>query len=338
MSKFTKALEKIQEGKVEAEESLRKQPFSFETMDAEESKQTEWKRGIPSIKNARPLPDIVSYHFSDSVMAEQYRMLRANLETSFTKEGGKVILVSSSVHGEGKTVTTANLALTLAENPDIRIAVIDADLRKGRLAECLGFGKDRTGLSNYLTNGEDFSPKKFMVKNSKDNIVVIPRGAYTKNPSQLVNSGKFRMLIAQLRNWFDYVLIDSPPIMAVADASIIGREADGLLMIIRLGKTPKNIISHANLLFKQAGINLLGYVLTNVAYPSEQYRYYYGYSDVEEKQVKRFKRQAKSAVRKVGAQLQNFEEQFNTWWDHKVAAGAKQKREKIKSSSEVKES
>ena len=130
-----------------------------------------------------------------------------------------------------------------------------------------------------------------------------------------------------MRNHFDYILVDSPPIMAVADAGILGRYTDGLLMVIQSGRTPKSVIAHSNILFKQAGIKLLGYVLTNVEFQSADYRYYYYYYDKEAEENENksfldraidFKNKALNQLRKMGPVLEKKEQQLNQWWESKV--------------------
>ncbi len=325
MSKFSKALEKIQQGRDKQNNISEKRNPSFEIPEGVEESIVSWDRGIPVAKNAKPDTRIVTYHYPTSVLTEQYRMLSHNLKTQLDKEGAKVILVSSAVHNEGKTVTATNLALALTEMGNAKVALVDADLRRGRVGEYLGLKKDLPGLSNYLSNG--LAVKQAMVRNSVENLVIIPCGELTNNPSGLLGSQKFRTLIAELRNRFDYVIVDSPPIMAVADAGILGRDTDGLLMVIQSGKTPKSVIAHANILFKQAGIKMLGYVLTNVEFQSADYRYYYySYDQESEENVNKtflekmndLKAKTITQVRKLGPVLEKKEQQLNQWWESKV--------------------
>lgn len=253
-------------------------------------------------------------------------MLSHNLKTQLDKDGTKVILVSSAVHSEGKTITATNLALALTEMGNAKVALVDADLRRGKVGEYLGLKKGLPGLSNFLSNG--LAIKQAMVRNSVENLVIIPCGELNSNPAGLLGSQKFRTLIAELRSRFDYVIVDSPPIMAVADAGILGRDTDGLLMVIQSGRTPKSVIAHANILFKQAGIKMLGYVLTNVEFQSADYRYYY-YSydrDSEEETNKTFmdrindlKTKAIGQFKKIGPILEQKEQDFNHWWEQRFS-------------------
>ncbi len=322
MSKFTKALEKIQSDKQEkAKEAVKAKTNGFEIpQDQEKTKTLNWERGIRQLRHTNPDTRMVTYHFPNGLLAEQYRMLRTNLKNQLGEKGSKVILLSSSIHGEGKTITAANLAMTLAEMENTKVALVDADLRRGKVGEYLGFEKELPGLSNFLSNG--VSAKEVMVRNSIENLIVIPRGEIVKNPSELVSSQKFRLLIAELRSRFDYVIIDSPPIMSVADAGILGREADGLLMVIQSGRTPKSVISHAHLLFSQAGLKMLGYVLTNVEFQSADYRYHYHYyNDYDEQSGipnrSTFVGRVKFYFKKCGFNFERTEQQFNQWWEKK---------------------
>ncbi|OGW86074.1 MAG: hypothetical protein A3C35_04100 [Omnitrophica bacterium RIFCSPHIGHO2_02_FULL_46_11] len=344
MSKFSKALEKLQQERQEKTAVLEKRNPSFEIPEGAEEAPVSWGRGIPTIRNAKPDTRIVTYHYPTSVLTEQYRMLSHNLKTQLDKEGAKVLLVSSSIHGEGKTVTATNLALALTEIGNSKVALIDADLRRGKVGEYLGLEKKLPGLSTFLANG--LNVKQAMVRNSIENLVIMPSGEVTNNPTSLLGSQKFRVMIAELRNHFDYILVDSPPIMSVADAGILGRDTDGLLMIIQAGRTPKSVIAHANILFKQAGIKMLGYVLTNVEFQSSDYRYYYYAYDqnAEEdenksflQRVSTFKDNTISRLRNFGSNLENKEHQFNEWWEKRILKKKDQEQENIKQESEKQE-
>ncbi len=332
MSKFTKALEKIQKNK---EENIRPAKGNGEpdlgiTIPSELKEASPyWERGIPTIRNSKPDTKIVTYHFPNSLISEQYRVLRTNLRTQFTKEKAQVILISSAIHGEGKTITAVNLAHSLAEMGDCKVALIDADLRRGKVADYLSLGKDLPGLSTYLT--KDISAKEVMVRNSLDNFFIMPRGPIPENPSEVVSSYKFNVLIAELRNHFDCIIVDSPPIMSVADANILGRHVDCVLMVIQARRAPKSVIAHANLLFKQAEVRMLGYILTNVEFQSADYRYYYHYNEKEIEGSKGFKGKVRFILEKMRFSFEKKEEGFNGWWLKKFVkekkAGKKTEKE-----------
>ncbi|HTL48725.1 MAG TPA: CpsD/CapB family tyrosine-protein kinase [Verrucomicrobiae bacterium] len=326
MSKFSDALNKIQHDSDSPAPKAPKasKPASFRVAaEGTEEKKVAWDAGIKHEKNCKPDIRIVTYNFPNSLVTEQYRMMRTSLKSQLQKSGAQVILVSSSLQGEGKSITSTNLALSLAEDQDVRVALIDADLRKGKIHEYMGFGGTRKGLSDLLT--EELNPKEVFVKNSIPNLCIMPRGHLHKNPSTLVNSQKFRLLIAELRLYFDYIIIDSPPIMSVADPGIMARDVDGVLFIIQIGRTPKSMIAQSNLLFKQAGARMLGYVLTNVQYQSADYRYYNNYylGYGHELDNTSFKKKARHHMKVAGINFENTENKFNAWWQKHVLKSGK---------------
>lgn len=317
MSKFTKALEKIQDTRLGKSESESIKSFPEHQMGDEISmKEASWERGITVIRNTNPDKRIVKYHFPNSVIAEQYRSLRTNLKTRMAKEEAKVIAISSSINGEGKTITSLNLAFSFAEAGGCKVAIVDADLRRGRISHYLGLGRDLPGLTEFLQNPE-LTVKDVMVRNSVENLYIVPRGKVADHPAELIDSVKFRSMIKELRRHFDYIIIDTPPIMSVADAAVFGAEADGLVMVIQSGRTPKTVIAHAHELFRQAGLNLMGYVLTNVEFQSADYRYYsYNYYG-ETEQNEGVKSKAGVMMKKMGLNFERTEEKFSDWWKHR---------------------
>lgn len=319
MSKFSKAIEKIEDLRRLEREDLSahsENPVPSLHLPPEEPGENGWDKDIKTLRNLKPDNRVVAYHFPDSMISEQYRMLRTNLKNDLLKTNAHVILVSSAIWGEGKTVTSTNLAMILSEEKEVKVALIDADLRRGKIAEYMGLDKKRPGLTKFLS--EEIDPRDVLLRNSRSNLAIMPCGESVKNPSTLLNSPKFRLLIAELRTHYDYIIIDSPPIMSVSDAGIMCRYVDGILFIIQIGRTPKSLIAHSNLLFKQAGARMLGYILTNVEYHSADYRYYdkydyYGPGDDDlEKIAKR--KQKRIQYEKTSLRLQNAEERFTNWW------------------------
>ena len=330
MSKFTKALEKIQEQKNQKEPketpSVKQRKPSYSIPKELEERMRFWNGSIPSIQDAKPDRRIVTHHFPNSLISEQYRMMRTNLKTYAEEKKGKVFLISSAVHGEGKTISAVNLAISLAELENVKVALIDADLRRGKVADYLGLGKDLPGLSNLLN--DEIRLKQAFVRNSLENLLIMPRGKTAKNASGLVDSQKFRVLIAELRRHFDYIIVDSPPILSVVDASLMAGETDGLLMVIQSRKTPKPVVAQAHHLFRQAGVKMAGYILTNVEYQSADSRYYYHkYYYMEEVSRKRqFQEKLRLTLRKGEEKFLALEDKFNKWWEKKIF-GTKERTE-----------
>lgn len=316
MSKFSIAMRKIDGENAAKIKEAGKVP-ALHVPSESESVKTTWDTGIKQDKNAVPDPCIVTSRFPNSIVTEQYRMLRTSLKNQFLKQGVQVLMVSSSINGEGKSVTATNLALALSEEENVKVALVDADLRRGRIHEYLGFKKPGKGLSNLLEEG--LNPKECFLKNGRANFCVMPRGDIPKNPSNLIGSDRFRMFIAELRTHFDYIIVDAPPIMSVADPGIMAREVDGVVFVIQIGRTPKSMIAHSNLLFKQSGANMLGYILTNVEYQTSEYRYYSKYYEsYENSDNKGMKNQAKFHFKMAGFSFDQAEKKFNSWWQRKT--------------------
>lgn len=317
MSKFSLAMKKIESEKVRKERDSRKVPTLHLPAEYEPAAPASWDSGIRQEKNAKPEPCIVTSRYPHSIITEQYRMLRTSLKNQFVKQGVQAVMVSSSINGEGKSVTSTNLAVSLAEEDNVKVALVDADLRRGRIHEYLGFKRPEKGLSNLLA--ENLNPKELFLKSSRSNLCVMPRGDVPKNPSNLISSDRFRLFMAELRSYFDYIIVDAPPIMSVADPGIMAKEVDGVIFVIQIGRTPKSMIAHSNVLFKQSGANMLGYVLTNVEYQTSEYRYYSKYYDAyEDSDKKGIKDKARLHMKRAGFGFDHAEKKFTSWWHRKV--------------------
>lgn len=206
-------------------------------------------------------------------MAEQYRTLRTNIQSLESKHPIKAITVTSSIHGEGKTITTINLAISMAQDLNHKnILLVDADLRRARMSKYLGFSSE-TGLSNILSNGANID--EALINIGIDNLTVLPAGKIPRNPSELLGSAKMKNLISLLKTKYAYVIIDTPPIIHVTDAGVVGAQTDGLIMVIQANRTQKGVVEHSKGLLKQAQAKILGYILTNIQYhiPAYIYRY-----------------------------------------------------------------
>ena len=218
-------------------------------------------------------PRIVAFYEPKSPVAEQYRILRTNIQALSATKPLKVLTITSSIHGEGKTITTINLAISMAHDLSKKsILLVDADLRRPRVSKYLGFGSE-TGLSDLITNGTNID--EALINIGIDNLTILPAGKVPHNPAELLGSLKMKNLIALLRSKYDYVIFDTPPVIPVTDASLIGPQTDGVIMVIQAERTQKGVIAHSEGLLKQAQAKLLGYILTNIQYhiPAYIYRY-----------------------------------------------------------------
>jgi polysaccharide biosynthesis transport protein len=208
-------------------------------------------------------------HFSESV-----RGLESSLELDGDgNTAGKAILVTSSLPGEGKTLTAVSLARQAALSGH-RVVIVDADLRRPRVAAALGLPKQKYGLKDYLDNR--CALDEVLAPDAHSPVVALT-ATRTDNPAYWVRSQKMAALIGRLRNIADLVVIDSPPLLAVHDAQKLAPLTDGALFVVHWEKTPREATNQAAKALRSSGVPILGTILTR-AHPVH-YRYYvYGYT------------------------------------------------------------
>src|SRR5882762_7639775 len=220
--------------------------------------------------------ELVAQHLPKSQMSEAFRALRTSILLSQADHPPQVILVTSALPREGKTTAAANLAVTLAQLGD-KTVLVDADLRKpgvGRLLNLAG-GK-YAGLSSYLA-GVSSLDLVSVPHPAIPNLVAIPTGPLPPNPADLLSSHKLVEAIAELRTKYKFVVIDSPPIMAATDAVILSVQADGVLIVVRSGETPKEAFTRTRDLLNSVKCRILGVVLNAVDASAPDYYYSYRY-------------------------------------------------------------
>lgn len=218
-------------------------------------------------------PRIVTFFDPKSPVSEQYRTLRTNIQAINTKHPVKTLTITSSIHSEGKTITAINLAVSMANDMDKKnILLVDADLRRARLSKYLGITAD-TGLAQLLSNGH--TPDETFLNIGIDNLTVLPAGKIPHNPAELLGSLKLKNLIGLLKSKYDYIIFDTPPVISLTDAGLLGAQTDGVVMVIQANRTQKGIIEHSQSLLRQAQARILGCILTNIQYhiPAYIYRY-----------------------------------------------------------------
>ena len=216
-----------------------------------------------------------------SPVSEEYRKLKS-VVAAFVRQDGfrNVIMVTSSVSSEGKSLTSLNLAITLAQEMDHTVLLVDADLRKPSIQNYLGMEHTK-GVSDYL-NGEA-SLSDLLIKTGIGRLTLLPAGTPLKNPVELFSSQKMRELVAEIKNRYPdrFIIIDTPPILPFAETRSIGDIADGVLFVIREGQaTPENIVE-AMKAFDNS--KLIGAVYNDATMASlnghyQYYGYGYGYS------------------------------------------------------------
>lgn len=193
-----------------------------------------------------------------SPRAESFRSLRTNLQFLNLDSGPRIFVVSSAGPGEGKSTTTANLAIALAET-GARVALIDGDLRLPRVADYLAI-EGGVGLTDVLIGRVDVADA--LQKWGTTDLYVLPSGQVPPNPSELLGSAAMDQVLASLGDYFDYVLIDAPPLLLVTDAAVVGSKTRGVILAAASGKTKKQELSGALRALENAGVPMLGIVVT----------------------------------------------------------------------------
>jgi capsular exopolysaccharide synthesis family protein len=206
---------------------------------------------------------------------EAFRSFCSSILLSKAGRPAQRILVTSAGPLEGKTTTVACLGMTLAET-GVPTLVVDADFRKPTLAKHFGVPED-AGLSVFLAGFDRFRVER----TSHPNLFVLPPGPAPPNPVALLNSERFIKTLDSLSERFKFILIDSPPVLTVTDASILASKVDGIILVVQAGKTPKDIVNKARVQLARAGAFILGGVINQVDLNSPDYSYYnqYYYSE-----------------------------------------------------------
>lgn len=189
---------------------------------------------------------------------ESYKALRTNIMLSMTGAGCKAVQVTSSQAGEGKSITAINLAIVLAENGS-RVLLVDCDLRAPTAAKKLK-AMPRPGLSNYLAHTEK-GKDEAIIQQLPCGIDLLAAGDRPPNPSEVLGSREMANLITQLREQYDYIILDTPPAGVVTDAMVLARQADGVVVVARAEVANKDSVRQTLRLFRSANIRVLGVVL-----------------------------------------------------------------------------
>ena len=206
-----------------------------------------------------------------SIAAESYRTLRTNIQySSFDKEY-KVIMVTSSEPGEGKSTTAGNLALCLAQG-DKKVILVDCDLRKPSLHKKFKVS-NIIGLSDVIIGKEELVTA---FHRYNKNLVILTSGKIPPNPSEMLSSKTMTVLLEELKNNFDYIILDTPPVQAVTDSQILSTKSDGTIIVDKAERTKKDSVENSINLLKKVNANIIGTVLNGVDNSRNKYYYYYG--------------------------------------------------------------
>jgi capsular exopolysaccharide synthesis family protein len=202
----------------------------------------------PADASAKVEEHLVSLLFPATFEAEQYRALRHVLEQHRAVSGLAVVAITSASVGDGKTTTAINLAGALAQASGARVLLIDADLRRPSIAEHLGLvgpaHVERPGLLDVLTDSR-FRLEDVVESRPEFNLSVIPAGLPPRAPYEVLQSARFMELIEEARHEYDYVILDTPPLVAVPDGRLIIKSVDGFVLVVRAHKTPRKLVDEA---------------------------------------------------------------------------------------------
>ncbi|MBN2374291.1 polysaccharide biosynthesis tyrosine autokinase [bacterium] len=259
--------------------------FFFEYLDDTIKTPEDLKRyfGIPFLgpiphyefnqSKAKEFPELITFNDPKSQISEAYKGLRTSILFSIPGEGGKAILITSAGPGEGKTITLANLAVTLAQAGS-KVCVLDCDMRKPRVHKIFKM-KNEAGVSSLLIGKalvEDVIHDVFV-----QGLKIIPCGQRPPNPSEILASTQMQSLIESMKESYDYILIDSPPIVAVTDSVMLSRIVDGVCIVIHGGDTGRELVRRSIDLLKGAQAHILGATINNIDVAKKSYYYYYQY-------------------------------------------------------------
>ena len=192
--------------------------------------------------------------------AESFRALRTNLQFLDVDAGPRIFVISSASPGEGKTTTATNLAIALAE-AGAKVALVDGDLRRPRVAEYMGV-EGGVGLTDVLIGRVELVAA--LQRWGRNNLFVLASGRIPPNPSELLGSTAMDHMLARLGEHFDYVLIDAPPLLPVTDAAVVAKKARGVLLVAAAGETKRQELAGAVRALGAAGVGLLGMIVTKL--------------------------------------------------------------------------
>jgi succinoglycan biosynthesis transport protein ExoP len=223
--------------------------------------------------------ELITYHDTKSLISEAYRNLRTSvLLSSGSGRPPKILLVTSSQAGEGKTTTAVNISITLSQTGE-KVVLLDCDMRNPRVHRIIGLD-NANGISSFLSGNSDLSS---MIQQSEiPNLFAVSAGRVPPNPAELLGSSRMKQGLALLDEYFDHIVIDSPPVLSVTDARILGTLVDGVVLVIKGGETPKEAVQRTKRLLQEVHAHVIGTLLNNVDVHSPDYYYYskyyyYGY-------------------------------------------------------------
>ncbi len=219
---------------------------------------------------------IVTLSGKNAQVAEQYRMLRTQVLRKTEGEGDNCLMVTSSVAGEGKTTTAINLAIAIAQEVHKTVLLVDADLRAPSIHKYLGLTPEKGLVHNLL---DDVPLEEILVRTGVEKLTFLPAGGSLPNSTEILRSPRMQRLIQEVKERYRdrYVIFDTTPLLATADAMVLSHFMDGVIMVVQGEKTSRNDLAKS--LSHLAGCNILGMVMNNLSIMEKPYYYYAPYEN-----------------------------------------------------------
>jgi len=219
-----------------------------------------------------------SFFFDDETPeATELKRLYSKIKRKGSKKKSDSLLITSASMGEGKSTVSSLLAITMAKSSESKTLLIDCDLRRPKIHELMEM-KMENGFSDVLSGEKTFN--ECVKETWIDNLKVLTAGELVDKPSALLKNQKFDELVSDLKHYFNHIVLDCPPVLPVSDSLILGKHADGIFMVVRVGKTRKELVERAKSLIHDASLEIAGVILNNVEeiLPFYYNYKYYGYS------------------------------------------------------------
>lgn len=235
------------------------------------------------MSHKKTFQSIASLYDRESSYATELRRIFSNLKSRGNNES-QCVLVTSAMVGEGKSITSSYLAITAANLSQLNVALVDFDLRRPRIHEYFNVGS-RPGIADIIAG--EIKVRAAARKSSIPNLQIISSGVSSPQVGQLFDQADLSAIIQELKFYFDFVIIDSPPVIPVSDPLLLADQVDGVLMVVRAGSTPREVVKRAINLLQNASINIYGIVMNDydevLPYYFKDSYYGYSYSSIKRK-------------------------------------------------------
>lgn len=218
-------------------------------------------------------PSLITLTRPSSIIAEQFRTIRTNIQFSMVDENLKTLVITSAGPGAGKSTIAANLAVTFASQGK-KVLLVDADMRKPTVHKTFRL-PNHDGLTTLLTEN-DMQINDIIHRAPSEGLFIITSGVIPPNPSELLASKRMERLMNELEQNFDLIIFDMPPVIAVTDAQVMASKADGTIFVIPKGSTNKDMVLKSKDLLDKVHANVIGAIFNRVELSGDNYYYYYG--------------------------------------------------------------